>query len=167
MNINWAPGHSSIAGNDEADRLAKDAAQEASTFNEGNNSTSIADVRLASHTHTITQWQHRWNIAEAGREYFKYVPSITAHRHFDLLTKQAYSRMLQLQTGYNTLIQYRSKLGQIESSFCKCGQVDDTGHFLLQCPLQEKPRNILERNLGQKIGLYHLDLRELLGISDN
>ena len=75
VDINWAPGHSSITGNDEGDRLAKEAAQEASTFfNERNNSTSIADVKLASHTHTMTQWKRRWNIAEVGREYFKYVP---------------------------------------------------------------------------------------------
>ena len=57
VDINWAPGHSSITGNDEADRLAKEAAQEASTFfNERNNSTLIADAKLASHTHIMTQW---------------------------------------------------------------------------------------------------------------
>ena len=127
----------------------------------------MVDVKLASHTHTMPQWQHRWNIAEVGREYFKYVLSITTQRHLDLLTKQAYRRTLQRQTGYNTLNQYKSKLGQIGSSLCKCGQVEDTEHFLLQCPLQEKSRNTLERNLGQKIGLYHIDLQELLGTSHN
>ena len=55
MDINWAPGHSSIDGNDEADRLAKEAAQEVSTFNEGNNSKLIEDVKLARHAHTMTQ----------------------------------------------------------------------------------------------------------------
>ena len=60
-----------------------------------------------------------------------------------------------------------SKLGQAESSLCKCGQVEDTEHFLRQCPLQEETHNILARNLGQKLGLCHLDMQELLGSSDN
>ena len=88
-------------------------------------------------------------------------------RHVDLPTKQAYSRLLQLQTGYKLLNLYSSKLGQTKSSLCKCGQVEDTEHVLLRCPLQEKPRNILARNLGQKLGLYHLDMQELLGTSNN
>ena len=54
-----------------------------------------------------------------------------------------------------------------ECSLCQCGQVEDTEHYLLQCPLQEEPRNILARNLGQKLGLYHLDTKELLGSSDH
>ena len=31
------------------------------------------------------------------------------------------------------------------------------------CPLHEPARNILELNLSQSIGLYHLDLHTLLG----
>ena len=83
MDINWAPGHSSIAENEEADRLAKEAAQEACTFKEGSTSTSMADVKQASHTHIMTLWQRRWTIAEVGREYYRYIPSITTKKYLD------------------------------------------------------------------------------------
>ena len=124
---------------------------EASTFKEGSSSTSMADVKQASHTHIMTLWQRRWTIAhvaEVGREYYRYVPSITTKKYLDQPPRQSYSRILQLQTGYNILNHYRSKLGQTESNLCQCGQVEDTEHFLLQCPLQEDPCNILARNLG-------------------
>ena len=39
-------------------------------------------------------------------------------------------------------------VGQSESSLCKYGQVEDTEHFILQCPFKEEPRSILARNLG-------------------
>ena len=73
MNINWALGDISIAGNEEADRLAKEDAHEASTF-KGSGSTYMADVKLVRHTHMMTLWQRRWSIAEVGREFFKYSP---------------------------------------------------------------------------------------------
>ena len=89
VDINWAPGHSSIAANEEADRLAKEAAQKASTFKEGSSSTSMADVRQASHTHIMTLWQRRCTIAEVGREYYRYVPSITTKKYLDKPTRQS------------------------------------------------------------------------------
>ena len=74
--------------------------------------------------------------------------------------------ILQLQTaetGYNYLNDYRSKLNQTLTNRCSCGQIEETEHYLLQCPLQDIHRDVMARNLGQRIGLYHLDLQHLLG----
>ena len=129
VEINWAPGHSSIAGNEEADKLAKEAAHEASLFTDDRKTTSISDIKAASQAYTLSQWQRRWDTTEVGRTYYN----------------------------------YRSKLNQTLTNRCSCGQVEDTEHYLLQCPLQDIHRDVMARNLGQKISLYHLDLQHLLG----
>ena len=163
---NWAPGHSSIAGNEEADQLAKEAAQEAISFTD-ERKTSICDIKAASQTYTLSLWQRRWETTDVGRTYHKYQPKVNTKRVHDQPTKEANSRILQLQTRYTYLNYYRSKINQTQSNKCICGQVETTEHYLLQCPLQDVPRDIMARNLGQKIGLYHLDLQHILGYEDN
>ena len=163
VEINWAPGHSSIAGNEEADKLAKEAAHEASLFTDDRKTTSISDIKAASQAYTLSQWQRRWDTTEVGRNYYKYHPKVNTKVIYDQPTKEAYSMILQLQTGYTYLNDYRSKLNQTLTNRCRCGQVEDTEHYLLQCPLQDIHRDVMARNLGQKIGLYHLDLQHLLG----
>ena len=39
------------------------------------------------------------------------------------------------------------KLGQVESNLCKCGQIENTEHFLY-----EESRNIMAQNLGLELG---------------
>ena len=99
VDINWAPGNSSIVGNEEADRLEKEVANDGSTFPEGSKSTSMADVKLASHTHIMTLWQRRWDLTEVGRVFYKYFLSIDTKRPFDQPSTESYSRILQLQTA--------------------------------------------------------------------
>ena len=81
--------------------------------------------------------------------------------------KEAYSWMLQLQSGYTQLNGYRNRLNQVPPNKCDCGQTETVEHFLLQCPWYESARNTMELNLSRSTGLYHLDLQILLGIEDD
>ena len=56
VEISWAPGHSSIAGNEEAGQLAKQAAQDASSFAEERKTTSICGIKAAGQTYTLSLW---------------------------------------------------------------------------------------------------------------
>ena len=105
-------------------------------------------------------------MTDVRRTYYNYCPKRNHQKNFDQPTndkKGFFSRILQLQTGYAYLNDYRSKFSRAQSNQCSCGQVEDKEHYLLQCPFQDLPCDIMARNLVQKIGLYHLDLQHLLG----
>ena len=89
-------------------------------------------------------------------------PKVDAPRMFDIPTKRAYSHILQLQTGYSQLDEYRHKLGQTKANQCNCGQVETTEHYLTECTLYEQQRNLKAMALGRDIGLYHTDTYLLL-----
>ena len=61
----------SIAGNEEADQLAKEAAQEASSFTDERKTTSICDIKAASQTYTVSLWQRRWETTDALQIFFR------------------------------------------------------------------------------------------------
>ena len=67
VEIDWTPGHSSIAGNEMTDQLAKEAAMEASKFPEDKTITTHPEIKLAYTKYITTQWQRRWEQSDTGR----------------------------------------------------------------------------------------------------
>ena len=72
VEIDWIPGHSSIAGNDVADGLAKEAALEASKFPDEKRTTSHPEIKLACTQYITSQWQRRWEQSDTGRDFYSY-----------------------------------------------------------------------------------------------
>ena len=71
--------------------------------------------------------------------------------------------MLQLRTGYSILSDYRHKLGQVESRFCECGQIETVQHYLLECPLYHEARYTLMKRLREQLGIHAPNIYTLLG----
>ena len=57
VDISWTPSHASISGNEVADKLAKEAANEASQLPNDKRYTTFMEIREASRKTQITRWQ--------------------------------------------------------------------------------------------------------------
>ena len=57
VEIKWTPGHAEIKGNDEADRLAKEASKEAELKADEGTCSSQPELKQAGKTHGLTVWQ--------------------------------------------------------------------------------------------------------------
>ena len=68
IDISWTPGHADIAGNETADRLAKEAAKEAEGMDETRDRVVMAvDIKTAAKTSCMKKWQRTWDLSNSGR----------------------------------------------------------------------------------------------------
>ncbi|CAG2245647.1 unnamed protein product [Mytilus edulis] len=109
--ILWTPGHANIQGNDEADLLAKQAAEEATQLLPKNNIITLQDVKQGAHKSVMLKWQRRWELSNTGRDLFEITPNVKNIPIFDYPTKKFFSIFIQLRTGHATLYFYKQRTG--------------------------------------------------------
>ena len=139
VEIPWTPRHTEIKGKDQADRLAKEAAQEAKGMAESElpSATTLCDVKMAAKTSGFKKWQERWEKTETGGDLFDCRPRV------DFKTKHVFDSangeraVAQLRTGYARLNEYLWKVNVVDCNKCQCGEIESVSHYLLFCPLYE------------------------------
>ena len=165
VNIDWTPGHSGIAGNEIADRLAKEAATEADSMSDDDHVTSQADVRSCARDATCIHWQRRWEVSECGRRLFQFRPQVKPkHISFEGLSNQ--KQLLLLQSGYG-LNDYLHKVGIKDTSACECGEPETIAHYLSDCPRYDLEREKLKEELFLRLGFRNFTEELLLSEPGN
>ena len=67
IDISWTLGHADIAGNEIADRLAKEA--EEVDENQDKVVTAV-DIKTAAKVSCEKKWQRRWDLTNSGRDLY-------------------------------------------------------------------------------------------------
>ena len=164
VDISWTPGHADIKGNEQADKMAKEAAEEAKEKSESElpPATTLSDVKTAAKESSMKKWQERWVKAETGRDLFEYRPRVDYKIKHVFESAGGERAVAQLRTGFIRLNEYLHKIGAVDSNKCQCGEIESISHYLLDCQLFENEREIMRNSLFQNCGIIHLDLNVLL-----
>ncbi|KAH3775182.1 hypothetical protein DPMN_176581 [Dreissena polymorpha] len=72
----WTSGHAGLQGNEVADGLAKEEAKEAEAMPEDSRTTTIQEVKAASHKSCMIKWQKHWENSSTGRTFYEFFPSV-------------------------------------------------------------------------------------------
>ena len=142
--------------------LPKEAASEARNQPECSRSTTIQEIKEANKKSQLTKWQSRWDNTEYGRAYHMLVPKVDTKKFLDIPNRKSFCQLLQIQTGYSKLNDYRHKLGQFDSNECSCGEPETPEHFLIYCPNYIHCRETMQLKLSSQIGLNFIDAHTLL-----
>ena len=165
VNISWTPGHANIRGNEEADRLAKEASSEAAEMKSETEIVTMADIQQAASKLGLSQWQRQWESSETGRSLFNYKPNVRDKSRIDFPNTIVYRNIAKLRLGYNKLKEYQFKTGISDSNLCECGQIESVEHYLLNCELYFNEREALRTHIFNTTGTFELTCEMLLGCS--
>ena len=164
VDISWTQGHTNIQGNEYADKMAKEAAEEAKEMTELPPIVTMGDVKTAARESGKMKWQEMWDKTEKGRHLFNYRNKVGLNLEHKYQSTKGEISVIQLWTGYVRLNEYLQKTNTVESNKCQCSQIESIGHYLLECPLYENQREKLRRKLFETCGMVHLVLNLLLDV---
>ncbi|CAG2229493.1 unnamed protein product [Mytilus edulis] len=149
--VAWTPGHANIVGNDEADILAKTAAEEAKELPPENNVITLQDVKQAAYKSTGNKWQRRWEISERGRDLYEKIPTQNTQLCMISQLKRHFSIFLTKNWLYRTeLLQEPSRPNQRHRVMQLWSTPETPQHFLLECPYYEKEREDMLHQISKR-----------------
>ena len=166
IDIKWTTGHAEIKGNEEADRLAKEASKEAESMTDEDKTVSQAKFKQAAKAHSLTTWQKQWDVSEKGRFLYGLKPKVTQKTVFDFPNKKLYRQIAQLRIGYVKLNDYMYKVGVSDTRICSCGEIETIEHYLLNCENYFNERERMRTVLFQQTGIGNLTTENILGCND-
>ncbi len=138
--IAWVPGHAELKPNELADRAAKEAAKQASTWNmdQDLSTKSLSQTKREIRCNILKVWQRRWDRIDEARHTHNILPRVSLNRPIPRLSRKTEIKFNRLRSGHSMLEEhsYKMKIPSCPTPSCSCG--GDTGsveHYLLHCPM--------------------------------
>ena len=156
VTIQWVPSHIGLQGNEEVDRLAKEATSHGEHYHHVPWYTDLlGDLK----EHCIDLWSEYFNerSLSKGIWYKTIQPTLPKSMWFNGtdMCRQEITLALRLRSGHIPLNSFAFMMRKVESPNCElCGVIEDALHVLEECRRVEAQRKA-QFNKGMNVGFYN------------
>jgi len=156
LHLHCVPGHTGIQGNDEADKLAKQAAEYPQLTQDSYLSLTKLKTQITKSA-LLACHQHLTQLSDSRKgRHFRFIhfhlPTLTPPPYFYHLLKHQLATVTQLRLGHGYFKSYLSRVDQNISNTCTCDRQTPAPlipeHILLYCTKYHQHRHLL-RQLAQ------------------
>ena len=128
VTLQWIPGHSNTKGNDIADSLAKDGANQAQQRSACTITTAKQMLKQMEHE----EWMNRWANGTTGRPMFRYITRPKTNDSINQLPRQDQARIFQFRTEHGKINYHLNRIIPTHQPKCRhCPFPYETTHHLL------------------------------------
>ena len=176
--IRWTAGHEGIAGNELADKEAKEAANGKTSdkhllpsYLRNTLQVNPSTVKHAHLDDLKRKWVETWRSSSRGKRISRIDESAPSAKFINMvsnaeISRQTASHISQMWIGHIPTNQYLKRIGRADSTRCPaCGAEEETlEHYVLTCPNHAHERWALAKQASELN--KHLSLKTLLSEKD-
>ena len=148
IKLSWIGGHIDILGNDLADKAAKEGAMRSDL--PSSDTMTLKAVKQMILEATLEKWQKAWDLSNTGKHMKEIETTVsTTVKHSLPPSRLMQKTFHQLRIGRGPLNdQDPIDKKSVEEKRCdSCGAIEDTSHFILNCPRYTPQRRNMWNNI--------------------
>ena len=161
IRLDWIPSHVGILGNENADRIAKKAAQ--SQQPTPYQKVSLTNIRRKLNRSIMEDWEKDWDQKKnKGRQYQQVKPKITRKAVKSITDRRTWTAYIQLKLGHGYFRSYLYRLSKSETNRCTgaCKGIQSPIHLYLSCQHYRAEQKELKDSL-QGVGNRNITLADI------
>ena len=132
INLEWLPGHSGTAGNEQADKLAA----EALTMKPIEETLSITKLQRIVRAKALSSWKDSFQKMDSSTTQYTGTPTLSLPKEHKGAPRANTTPLIHLRLGHGYFKAYFERFHiELPNYRCSCGNTQQTRtHLLLSCP---------------------------------